>query len=933
MSAARKFFIATDLFCGGGGFSKGFALACADLGIKDVRLIAINHSVAAIEAHKLVAPWAEHHCARVDQLDPRKLVPGGRMKILIASPECFSAGALVLTAHGLTPIEEVRIGDMVLTHLGRWRNVTRIMKSVKDTVVLKGQGHYGLETTTGHPFLTPAGWRPAEEMRGQFWGNQIRYEEVPGQSRDFHLKGSGNLNFWRMVGRWVADGYAAKDDGKHTGDIAIACGADKLEPTTKVLSASGYVWKPREVRTATLFDLRNKPLWTWLTTHFGRLSHGKTIPAWLFTEPLVVRQAFLEGYLSGDGYIDDRKVQSCTVSKKLAIGIKMLAYSLGYRASIHFYPQHCSEIEGREVSVRPIYKVNWLLNPKRSIGYATPAHYFTKVSEVAQGRKRMTVYNLSVKDDESYVVDGIAVHNCTNHANARGGRPINDQSRATAWDVVKWAQELYIENILIENVREIMEWGPLGAEKRPLKSRKGETFQAWLQAIRSCGYTFEHRILNAADFGGATTRQRFFLIAKRRGRISWPVPSHAKDADKTGDLFHGLKPWRGAREIIDWDLKGESIFNRKRPLATNTIARIEAGLRKFGGPAAEPFLVILKGRSTASDINKPVPTITAQNRHIAVCEPFVLGQHLNCAPRSTDQPLPAIMTVARIALVQPFMIPIDQKSTGAVGARPVSEPVPTIITQPRVALVEPFLMKYHGNHEGMKDGETRVHSTDKPLPTVDTSNRYALVEPFILQQQSGGAPRSTKDPLPSIAAKGAQALVQPFLIPFFGERKGQKPRTHSVDEPLPVVTSHGAGALVEPFITQVNHGTDEKHNNSGRVRGIDEPLSTITPNRNHALVQPFLVKYNRTGRANSIDKPLPTVTAVDRLGLAQPTAEQHPDGIVIDILFRMLEPHELERAMGFDGHEFKGTKKHKVLMVGNAVEVNTAKALIKAILS
>lgn len=573
MGAARKLFVAGDLFCGGGGFSKGFALACRELGIKGVRLIAINHSVAAIEAHKRVAPWAEHHCARVDQLDPRKLVPEGRMKILIASPEC------------------------------------------------------------------------------------------------------------------------------------------------------------------------------------------------------------------------------------------------------------------------------------------------------------------------------------TNHANARGGRPINDQSRATAWDVVKWAQELYIEHILIENVREIMDWGPLGATGRPLKSHKGEIFQAWTEAIRKCGYVLEHRILNAADFGGATTRQRFFLIARRRGRIHWPEQTHAKDANKTGDLFRGLKPWRGAREIIDWSLKGESIFTRKKPLAKNTLARIEAGLRKFGGQAAEPFLVILKGRSTAADIDQPLPTITAQNRHLAVCEPFMVGleQTKSNSPqvRSVGEPTQSITTAGRIGLVEPFMVPIDQKSQGDRGARPVSEPVPTIITQPRIG----------------------------------------LVEPFILQQQSGGVPRSTKEPLPAIAAKGAQALVQPFIVPFFGERKGQKPRTHSVAEPLPVVTSHGAGALVEPFIVQTNHGTDKKRNNSGRTRSVRDPLTTITTGgRSHALVEPFLVKYNGTGKANSVKEPLPTVTGVERLGLAEPTAEPAPGGVAIDILFRMLEPHELEKAMGFDGNEFTGTKKHRVLMVGNAVEVNTAKALVRAIL-
>lgn len=606
MGAARKLFIAGDLFCGGGGFSKGFALACRELGIKDVRLIAINHSLAAIEAHKLVAPWAEHHCARVDQLDPRKLVPEGRMKILIASPEC------------------------------------------------------------------------------------------------------------------------------------------------------------------------------------------------------------------------------------------------------------------------------------------------------------------------------------TNHANARGGRPINDQSRATAWDVVKWAQELYIENILIENVREIMDWGPLGANGRPLKSKKGEIFRVWKDAIEKCGYTLEHRILNAADFGGATTRQRFFLIAKRRGRIHWPEPTHAKDADKTVDLFRGLKPWRGAREIIDWSLKGQSIFNRKQPLAKNTIARIEAGLRKFGGAAAAPFLVILQNNNTPKSIDQPLPTITAQGNKLFLCEPFILGQHGERRLRSIEQPLPTVTTVSRIGLVQPFMVPIDQAGAGDRGARSVDEPVPTIITQPRVALVEPFILQQQSG------GAPR--STKDPLPTIAGKGAQMLVEPFIVNaggpDGQGRNPKSVQEPLGTVMPEDRKALVQPFIVPFFGERNGQEPRTHSVDDPLPTVTSHGAGALVEPFIVQANHGTDEKRSNSGRVRSIDEPLTTITTGgRSHALVQPFLVKYNRTGKANSIDKPLPTVTAVDRLGLAEPTAEQRPDGVVIDILFRMLEPHELERAMGFDGFEFRGTKKHKVLMIGNAVEVNTAKALIKAVLS
>lgn len=72
---------------------------------------------------------------------------------------------------------------------------------------------------------------------------------------------------------------------------------------------------------------------------------------------------------------------------------------------------------------------------------------------------------------------------CTHFSTARGGRPVNPQSRASAWHILKWAQELYIDSILIENVPEFRTWGPVGANGRPLKSRKGAVIAAiWAAA-------------------------------------------------------------------------------------------------------------------------------------------------------------------------------------------------------------------------------------------------------------------------------------------------------------------------------------------------------------------------------------------------------------------------------------------------------------------
>jgi DNA (cytosine-5)-methyltransferase 1 len=75
---------------------------------------------------------------------------------------------------------------------------------------------------------------------------------------------------------------------------------------------------------------------------------------------------------------------------------------------------------------------------------------------------------------------------CTHHSTARGGKPIHDQSRATAWCVTRWAEALRPKWVIVENVPEFQTWGPLGADQRPLASRKGQTFAAWLQTLLEC---------------------------------------------------------------------------------------------------------------------------------------------------------------------------------------------------------------------------------------------------------------------------------------------------------------------------------------------------------------------------------------------------------------------------------------------------------------
>lgn len=280
---------------------------------------------------------------------------------------------------------------------------------------------------------------------------------------------------------------------------------------------------------------------------------------------------------------------------------------------------------------------------------------------------------------------------CTHHSTARGGKPINDQSRSTAWCVVRWAEALRPRYVIVENVPEFQTWGPIGSNNRPLMSRKGETFGAWLTAMRSLGYTVEAQVLNSADYGAATTRRRLFVVARldggrSRGAIRWPEATHAPAG--TASLFGGLPQWRAAREIIDWNERGTSIFARKKPLAENTLRRIASGARKFWGLELEPFLIAMEHGGRTLDVNKPLPTITtAKGGAFGVVQPFLLGQQSGAEGRAVSQPAPTVATSGAISLIEPFLVSFYGSG---VNVSPVREPLRTVTTHDRHGLVQPM---------------------------------------------------------------------------------------------------------------------------------------------------------------------------------------------------------------------------------------------------
>lgn len=333
---------------------------------------------------------------------------------------------------------------------------------------------------------------------------------------------------------------------------------------------------------------------------------------------------------------------------------------------------------------------------------------------------------------------------CIHHSRARGGKPREEQQRSHAWEVIeRWLRSAVVDVMLLENVPEFQDWGPLGDDGQPIRERKGESFRAFVGELRSIGYTVDWRVLCAADYGDPTTRRRFFLQAVRDGRpIVWPAPTH-RDPRKPELFDAALPPWRSAAECIDWGLPCPSIFDRRRPLADATMRRIAAGVARFV-LQGKPFLVGVGGRMGQGKVNtrgldRPAPTLTTKGDAALVAPCLVqtsYGEREGQAPRVLDlhQPLGTVVAGGqKHGLVAAFL----GKHYGGprpVNGRDLREPIPTVTAvdhhsavrvdlgeaSDRAHQVAAFLLHWYSHG-------TTSQRVDLPMHTVTTIQRHGLV--------------------------------------------------------------------------------------------------------------------------------------------------------------------------------------------------------------
>ncbi len=501
---------------------------------------------------------------------------------------------------------------------------------------------------------------------------------------------------------------------------------------------------------------------------------------------------------------------------------------------------------------------------------------------------------------------------CTNHSVAKGrkrnvdnqpdlfGEVLPDEaaerSRSTMWDVLRFAEVHRYQAIIVENVVDVRDW---------------IMWPAWATGMTNLGYLFEVVYLNSmfAQAAGAPapqSRDRLYVVAWRKGNrrpdlARWTSPlahcprcdqvMRASQAWKRADRQHGryrsqyvwihgqcgTEVYPGvlpAASAIDWTLTGERIGDRARPLAPKTIARIEAGLRRYARPihleAAGNTFERRPGVRTWP-VDEPFKTMHTTPSKAVACPPMVvpLRTHGTAAPVSDPMKTFVAGNVGQ-ALVDPMLVPAG--GTWNDSARTVSEPFRARTTRDTEALVIPV--------EG-RDGKT-ARTAGEPLRTQTTRLQDAIVVPL---RGANASKAAGTEPLDTVAANGNHhALVM---------------RNN---------TARGdAGQMSTP---------------------TSEPLRTLTTSGHQSLIRwdHMLVPYTRGNVARGVDEPLPTQTTI------QGDALVGPHVAVEDCTFRMLEPAEIQLAMAFGaGYVVLGNKREQVRQLGNAVTPPAARDLIAAV--
>lgn len=503
---------------------------------------------------------------------------------------------------------------------------------------------------------------------------------------------------------------------------------------------------------------------------------------------------------------------------------------------------------------------------------------------------------------------------CTNHSQAKGikrgttqgefdlweDKPLPDEaaerSRATMWDVPRFAEFHKYKAVVIENVVDAYRW---------------VMFPAWLMAMEALGYTHQIVWLNsmhAQAYGlpAPQSRDRMYVIFTMKGNKQPDVqkwtrpqaycPDHGliravqvfKKAEKWGRyraqyLYKCgacgtvVEPgWLPASSAIDWSIEGVRIGDRKTALSPKTMARIEKGIERYWRP------LVIEASGNTYD--------SADPNHRQHGDP---DGYIRAWP--TEEALRTLHTTASKGIALPPLITDGIRGEGTVQS--TADPMLTQTTaQTKGVFYPPLMVPVEG-----RDGKQAASSSDA-MRTQSTRNETGLLVP------SGGTWRDDATGLSDVMPTRTTVETDALVIPLRNHNTAK-----STGEPIDTVSAAG------------NHHALLMRNNTGGAEmttPVTETMRTLTTGGHQSL----LVPYYGNGTASPVGEPHRTMTTTDRYSLVSGSVD------VDDCIFRMLVPDEVKRGMAFDiDYVLLGTKREQVRLAGNAVTPPAARDLMCAV--
>ena len=509
----------------------------------------------------------------IQKINPEDLP---EMDLYTYSFPCFIAGTKVLTNKGFINIEDISVGDLVMTHNNRFRMVLDTMNCQANEVYrLRTMCSDDIITTEEHPFYVrekyriwnnekrmydrkfkEPQWVKAKNLNKDYYvgiainqesklpnweGVEFEWSDGRKNRKSNILKEKFSMNeFWWIIGRYMGDGWL-----RHGSGIIICCAKDEVNEIKPYLEKLEFNYNLIEERAVYKFHIPFKEIGKYVE-QFGKGALNKRLTNDIFDLPIHLLKSFLEGYFSADGHIEKNLQKATSISRELLYGIGQCVAKVYNRPfSIYkFERPKKAIIEDREINQHDTYILSFKEEVcKQDKAFYEDGYIWCPIRDINKEEFNGTVYNIEVEEDNSYVVQNIIVHNCKNISVAgqmAGLEKGSGTQSSLVWESIRIIEYHKPKYLLMENVKNLV------------SDKFMPYFKMICEELEKLGYNNYWSVLNGRDFNVPQNRERVMMLSIRKDvdkgvfgmPIGVPTTKRLKDVldDEVEDRYYIPKP-------------------------------------------------------------------------------------------------------------------------------------------------------------------------------------------------------------------------------------------------------------------------------------------------------------------------------------------------------------------------------------------------------